>query len=285
MKTSLSHLPKTTQEQILQIVETIREVVNPQMVILFGSYAKGKQVIHKYTGRDGTFNEYISDYDFLIVVDKVTEDTSAHEWTIEERTEKYGSPVNLEIHEVSFINKGLETGQYFFTDIIKEGIILFDTGIVKFADPRELTPTEQKERAEEYFNNWFLQANEFIIDGLNAYNRRSFKKAVFELHQATESLYYTVLLVFTSYKPKTHNLKRLRKKAKHLSEELFFLFPVEANKNEKQLFELLKQGYINARYKSNYVVSEKEVSEILDRIQNMKVIVDQICKEKIFSLS
>ena len=53
MKTSLSHLPQTKQEQILQIVEIITEVAAPEKVILFGSYAKGKQVEHRYIGKDG----------------------------------------------------------------------------------------------------------------------------------------------------------------------------------------------------------------------------------------
>jgi predicted nucleotidyltransferase len=68
MKSSLSHLPERKQEQILQIAEIIKEVANPEKIILFGSYAKGKQVEHKYKGSDGIVYEYISDYDFLVVI-------------------------------------------------------------------------------------------------------------------------------------------------------------------------------------------------------------------------
>jgi uncharacterized protein len=95
MKTSLSHLPEKKQFEINHIVEIIREVINPEIIILFGSYAKGKQVEHRYTGRDGSLNEYLSDYDFLVVTKKVTEETSDLEWTIEERAEIYEVPVNL----------------------------------------------------------------------------------------------------------------------------------------------------------------------------------------------
>jgi len=63
MKSSLNHLPKVNKEQILQIVEIIKEVIVPEKIILFGSYAKGKQIEHKYQVKDGTTFEYISDYD------------------------------------------------------------------------------------------------------------------------------------------------------------------------------------------------------------------------------
>jgi len=33
--------------------------------------------------------------------------------------------------------------------------------------------------------------------------------AAFDLHQATEKLYGTILLVFTRYKPSTHDLEKL----------------------------------------------------------------------------
>ena len=70
MKTSLSHLPQIKQEQILQIVDVIKEVAAPEKIILFGSYAKGNFVEHRYTGRDRIVYEYISDYDFLVVTKK-----------------------------------------------------------------------------------------------------------------------------------------------------------------------------------------------------------------------
>jgi predicted nucleotidyltransferase len=144
MKTSLSHLPQTKQEQILQIVEIIKEVAAPEKIILFGSYAKGKYVEHRYTGSDGTIYEYISDYDFLVV----TKDSPVKAYELDDeittRAEKIQPALNVEIHDIDYINEGLEFGQYFFSDIVKEGVLLYDTGTVHFAEPKELTPAEEK---------------------------------------------------------------------------------------------------------------------------------------------
>lgn len=72
MKTSLSYLPQIKQDQILQVVNIIKDVAHPEKIILFGSYAKGIYLEHRYTGKDGTRYEYISDYDFLIVTKSST---------------------------------------------------------------------------------------------------------------------------------------------------------------------------------------------------------------------
>ena len=285
MKTSLNHLPLSKRNQILEIVDIIKEVVAPEKIILFGSYAKGRYVEHRYTGKDGILYEYVSDYDFLVVTRNNTIKEYELEDIVNSRTQHFKQPINLQIHEIDYINEGLAFGQYFFTDIVNEGILLYDTGLVHFAEPKKLTPAEEKEIAEMYFDVWFKRAIEFSIDTTHAFNRGSYNKAAFELHQATESLYYAILLVFTGYKPKTHNLYKLRKHAKHLSEELFLIFPVETSKEEKHLFDLLKRGYIDARYKIDYTITEQELRTLMEREKQMQEMVDRVCKEKIASLA
>ncbi|MDF2188707.1 HEPN domain-containing protein [Paraflavitalea sp. CAU 1676] len=283
MKPSFQRLPEKKQQEIMQIVEVIKAVVDPEMVILFGSYAKNKFVEDRYVS-DGLQYEYISDYDFLVV----TKDSSDRAYTLEDRilemVDKFEPPVNLEIHSVDFINEGLEWGKYFWVDIINEGIPLFDKGTVKFVEPRVLSMEEKKAKAQEYFDIWFPQASEFLIDAKHAASRGNYKKADFELNQAAENLYYTVLTVFTDYKPKVHNLWKLRKKAKTHSEELHKVFAAETDKNEKRLFELLKQGYIEARYSPRFYVSEEDFATLVSRVSQMISIVEKICQERIKSL-
>lgn len=281
MKKSLSHLPENKQNEIRRIAEIIREVANPEMIILFGSYAKGTFVEHRYRSQDGTEYEYISDYDFLVVTKDEPEEPFRIESTIMDRVDRYRPPVNIEIHSINYINEGLGWGQYFFTDIVNEGVVIFNKETVQFATPRVLTADEEKQKAQEYFNIWFPQAEEFLIDSRNGFDRGSYKKALFELHQATECLYAAVLLVFTGYKPKLHNLWKLRKKAKPYSEELFGIFRAETDKNEERLFELLKQGYIEARYKTGFTVDMGDLALLIKRIESVVPIVRDICSKKI----
>ena len=283
MKTSLSHLPQIKQEQILQLAEIIKDVVNPEMIILFGSYAKGTYVEDKYRSKDGIKYEYISDYDFLVVTNNNEIKTYVQESLIMDRTENFESPINLEIHEINYINKGLELGEYFFVDIVKEGIVLHDKGTIEFVTPRELKEAEKREKAQRYFDTWFPQANAFIKSAIFNLKENELKVGVFVLHQAAESLYYSTLLVFTDYKPKVHNLWKLRKKSKPYSGELFSVFHAETDKNEEHLFDLLKRGYIDARYRADYFITMEELILLIDRVDRMQSIVEKICNEKISS--
>ena len=285
MKTSLSYLPQIKQDQILQVVDIIKEVANPEKIILFGSYAKGNYIESKYTGRDGIIYEYISDYDFLVVTKNNPDQVFELDDQITTRSEKIQPAINVEIHEIDYINEGLEFGQYFFSDIVKEGILLYDTNKVQFSEPKELTSAEKKIIAQRYFDLWFPKGANFL-EIVTAYvSQKDIKIAVFLLHQAAESFYYATLLVFTEYKPKTHNLKKLRKQSKVLSQELFLLFPIEKNKTEKHLFDLLKRGYIDARYRIDYAITEEELNLIIEHLEKMKSTVEKICKVKIDSFN
>lgn len=283
MKTTLSFLPENKQHEIQRITEIIREVVDPEKIILFGSYAKGTWVEDRYTDKRGTLHEYISDYDFLVVTRGNPEKTYTQESKIMDRVDRYKPPVNLEIHELDYINKGLDEGEYFFVDIVREGILLFDKDSVHFASPRELTPQEKKEKAQRYFDTWFPQAEKCLKTSKFNLKEGDFKLGVFILHQAAESLYYATLLVFTDYKPKTHNLWRLRKKAKPYSKELFEIFRAETDKKEEQLFDLLKRGYVDARYRSDYTITSEELHTLIERVTLMIPIVENICKARISS--
>ncbi|WP_193311805.1 HEPN domain-containing protein [Agriterribacter humi] len=265
-------------------MEIIKEVVNPEMIILFGSHAKGTFVEHRYVSK-GTTYEYISDYDFLVVTKNNPEKAYVQESRVMDLAERFKPPVNMEIHEIDYINKGLGWGEYFWVDIVKEGILLYNKGTVQFVEPRELTNSEKKEKAQRYFDTWFPQGQKFLKGSKFYKNEGDLKIATFELHQATESLYYTTLLVFTDYKPKTHNLWKLRKKSKTYSEELFHVFRAETDNHEKHLFELLKQGYIDARYREDFTITEGELQMLIDRITLMIPIVEKICKEKTASLA
>jgi HEPN domain-containing protein/predicted nucleotidyltransferase len=283
MKTSLSYLPQIKQDQILQIVNIIKEVVNPEKIILFGSYAKNTFVEHKYNGKDGIRYEYISDYDFLIVTKDSNSKTYELDEQISSKVPNRYPELNLEIHELDYINEGLEFGQYFFSDIAKEGILLFDSGRFEFSEPKELTNAEKKVIAQRYFDIWFPKGKSFLAIVISYGLKDDLKIAAFLLHQAAESFYYSTLLVFTEYKPKTHNLRKLRKQAKILSQELFLLFPIETDKLEKHYFDLLRRGYIDARYRIDYSITENELLEIIERVKKMEIIVAKICEEKIDS--
>ena len=183
-------------------------------------------------------------------------------------------------HDIRFLNKELEEGHYFFTDIIKEGTMLFNTGNHDLATPKELSPKDRAHKARIYFNEWFTSAGEFMIDYNNAFNRSSYANAAFHLHQATERYFMTILLVFTDYKPKTHDLDNLNRQAGYVDLRFKTVFPNQTDE-EKRLFTLLVRAYINSRYKLGYTIAAEDLRWLGTRVQKLRELTETICVERI----
>lgn len=281
MKTNLHDLPQHKQEELSKVIALIQQTVPAEMIILFGSYARGDWVEDKY---DDTHYRYQSDFDVLVIVETKSEAAQGKfEREIEENIEKIEdikTPVSIIVHDIDFVNTRLSKAQYFFTDIKKEGIFLYDSGKFQLKEARELLPAERKKLAQEDFNYWFHSAEEFLIDFRNAFNRDSYKNAAFLLHQVTERLYSGILLVFTRYKPNTHDLAVLRKLANSVDSRLVQIFPLDTPEN-KRLFKLLRKAYVDARYKPSYAITQDELSALAKQVEQLREMGQLICTETI----
>ena len=127
MKTDVSSLPSNKQAELSKITAVIKSITDIEMVILFGSYARGDWVEEK--DEEGRYR-YQSDFDLLVIVGNKNERAqSKYEHEIQSLLEKERSiktPVSIIVHDIEFVNKRLKKAQYFFTDIKREGIILYD---------------------------------------------------------------------------------------------------------------------------------------------------------------
>jgi HEPN domain-containing protein/predicted nucleotidyltransferase len=281
VKTSLEHLPEQKQKQIEEITEIIVKSVGPEKVILFGSHATGRWVEHRYT-EGGITYEYISDYDILVITKSGEQRKDYEVQDLIENRCVYKTPVTVITHDIDFINKMLIEGQYFFADIEKEGILLYDAGNTPLAERKPLSPAEAKVIAQKYFEQWYGGAKGFLKGAGFYLQEREYKLSAFELHQATERTYNAIILVQTGYKPKTHNLDKLKRYSKRFSQELEGIFP-DNTPQEKHLFDLLKRGYVDTRYKDNYEITTEELTQLIERVTQLQAIAERLCQEKITS--
>lgn len=196
----------------------------PDFVILFGSYARGNWVEDRYA-EDGITYEYKSDYDILVLTETKLNQELSDKWRETERLVKEMSTsasVNLIHHSYGYVKNELSYGSYFFTDVVKEGVLLFDNGrngLTPLVLPTSIDPEKVKERAKEEYDRWFESSNNFI-DGFTFYfSTGKYNEAAFLLHQATERYYTALLLVFTGYKAKIHDIEELGSQAETINEE------------------------------------------------------------------
>ena len=109
------------------------------------------------------------------------------------------------------------------------------------------------------------------------------KDAAFDLHQATERLYVSLLLTLTYYTPYNHNIAFLRSLAEGLDRRLFGIWP-ESNRRERAMFQKLKEAYTKARYSKHYRISEEKLSWLGARVEELGRVVHQVCTDKIAEL-
>ncbi|MHC4395777.1 MAG: HEPN domain-containing protein [Planctomycetota bacterium] len=285
MKESLSHLPQRKRGEIARIVSIIRQTVpQAEMIILFGSYARG-DAVEDVTVEGHTTYEYSSDFDILVIVkSKALADNLDLWYALEDEAGKLPveTPVKIIAHEINFVNGKLKKGQYFFSDIKAEGVILYDSKNCKLAEAKQLTPKERLGQAKADFKQWFNKAKEFYGHYELDLENKWYEMGAFHLHQAAECCYGTVLLVYTNYKPKTHDLDTLRRLAANHDPAFFTAFPLRT-KQERDRFDLLRQAYVGARYHDDYVITPQELKYLARCVELLRNQTETSCETKMTS--
>ena len=93
--------------------------------------------------------------------------------------------------------------------------------------------------------------------------------AAFHLHQTTENLYRTFLLVLTGYTPKSHDLIELEDMAANRDRRIKNIFPREDRENRRQ-FEFLCNAYISSRYGESFQADPADLLWLHARILYFK---------------
>jgi len=299
MRTDLDHLPPAKQRELERVVQILFEEFGDATatvdwkrqarilkVILYGSYARGGWVDEPHTAKG-----YQSDFDLLVIVnhDKLTDRVEF--WAnAEERlnrelavTRTLRTPVNFIVHTLQEVNDGLAHGRYFFMDVARDGIALYQSDSTGLHEPKPKTPQQALAMAQEYFEDWLPSAFSFYRGFKHAVDDRDSKKAAFDLHQATERLYHCVLLVCTFYTPHVHNLGFLRTQAERIDPRLVDAWPRDS-RADRGRFEKLKEAYVKARYSKHYRISDEELAWLGERVEVLGRAVQVICEERIAAL-
>ncbi len=301
MRTDLDHLPPAKQRELERVVQILFEEFRDATaiatvdwkrqarilkVILYGSYARGGWVDEPHTAKG-----YQSDFDLLIIVnhEKLT-DRAAFWSTAEDRlnrelavTKTLRTPVNFIVHTLHEVNDGLAHGRYFFMDVARDGIALYESDGTELHEPKPKTPQQALAMAQEYFSEWFpasMQRFELAKLGME---RGFLKPAAFDLHQTSEFLYHCVLLVCTFYTPHVHNLGFLRTQAERIDPRLIGAWPRDT-RADRGRFEKLKEAYVKARYSKHYRISVEDLTWLSEHVEALGQAVQIICEEHIVGL-
>lgn len=271
LKNILAHLPDNKIKELETITGRIADTGKAEIVVLFGSYARGN-----YKEKRGKTRGKKSDYDILAV-------SSDYETKKDLKSKLRGAfedisvSVQLIVEAINFVNSNLEERQFFFTDIKREGKVLYNSRNFKLSDSKELTPTQRREIAEKDFNMWFGTATK-IMNSV----RSDFRLASFDLQQVVEMCYTTVEMVFTHYNPYEHNLVELRERVLQFDSRIKNVLPYNTEEEEK-LFDYLNLAYIGGRYHSeeDFPVTKEQLNYWSKEAKKLLDLTEIICQERI----
>ncbi|WP_239025784.1 nucleotidyltransferase and HEPN domain-containing protein [Sphingomonas paeninsulae] len=299
MRADIDHLPPRQQSELEWAKQTLVEEFSSAIsratqpwkkngkilkIILFGSYSRDDWV-------DEPENGYQSDFDLLVIVSHKDLTDVADYWYVAEdkiqRDPEIARPVNIIVHTLEEVNQALRRGEYFWVDIARDGIMLYELPGSALATPMPLTPVDAYQMAADYLtrqrsslDNWLRMSDLAMGEGSTADWRN---KAAFNLHQAAETAYACFLLVRTLYFPRSHNVKFLRSLAEDKEPRLIAAWPREM-RSDRRRFELVKRAYVEARYSDSYEISADDLAAISSCVRTLRDIVEQVSLERLAQL-
>lgn len=297
MKTSIDHMPLRKQRELEKVLEILHEEFEDALkegaaefkkrgrilkIILFGSYAKGGWVDEPFTMKG-----YRSDFDLLIIVNNRKLCDFAEYWHKAadrlNRDKSIETPVSFIVHSRREVNTYLKEGHYFFSDIRKEGIVLYELDDEPLAEPQPPSLADSLQSAREHFSQRAETAHNLWRLAATAHHAGMLKEAAFLLHQSLEQDYACVLLTLTNYAPPSHNIKFLRSLAEEQDRRLADAFPRDQHR-ERAWFNTLNEAYVKARYSKYFEITEEALTWLGERTALLHQLVKDACEEHLARL-
>lgn len=290
MKTNIDILPERKQEDLKRLTDMILHAIpTTNLIVLFGSYARGNWAENDVRHDFNIETTFSSDYDILVVTSCI--EASMADYKLDEVEKNFYQSASEHTPAVQFLHECISTfanyiheARYFYTDILEEGLLLYKSPGYRVPMPGKLNYAEQCKQAGEYYKIWYKKGVGFLRTTYFHLLLGDYALASFMLHQATESFYHAIELVFTLKKPRQHDLYELIRSTKKHSELLACVFPLNTEA-DKRLFDLLKRAYIESRYNPKFKVTRKDIRALLPHVRLLRRITKKICLDKIRSLS
>lgn len=272
---TLEHLPRPKGAQLQRIVRFLRKATSVEMIILFGSHAHDDWVEDSNGG-------HVSDFDIFVVVEGAAQAADHALWEdLQERARALpgDTPVSLVAHDIEEINRQLEQDSDFFREIIEDGIVLYDSGRHRITG-ESIQPVGAQEQpdARARFTWYFEKANLWLEKFENDLRTGNLNHAAFELHQAAETYYKTVLRVLTGSHRRGHDLHALGNQCSRLDPTFCNVLP-RTNADEKRRLRLLDRAYRDARYEMTYAMGREDLAIMGGHVRNLRERTESVCRE------
>jgi HEPN domain-containing protein/predicted nucleotidyltransferase len=271
---SISYETRITEITSIIVANAQSEIA---FVILFGPFASGDFVAN-------------SDYNFLILTkekkyankNKVNRLRKRISDAINSKIKDKTHHLQLTIEPVAYANSPVSEKRYFFADIKRDGILLYDSGRSELLilPGLEINSADRIHNAKINYRNTLDKAIDFMRYCQFGIDQGDLDGAAFNLHQTAENLFNCTILVLNGYEARTHDLVELNKLCSANSNKFLNIF-FSNNNEERRSFDLLRKAYNKSRYGGQYEISRKQLEYLADRVMILMEIVIDVCGKRI----
>jgi len=267
----LSDLPEEKIQELQLITGHIIVTGKAEIIILFGSYARGDYRMPNGEGKKSDFN--------ILVITSGTQNKKDLRRELFGKFNEIPTPAKIIVEDCTRINEDLKDSKYFFTDILHEGRVLYNSGSVALEKARELSKEKRRQIAEEDFGNLFRQAVQLTQTAEFQKEAGMNLLAAFSIQQAVEMCYSAVEMVFNKCNPDVHDLFELRRRIVSFDPRLDKPFPL-TTEDQKEDFAYLNSAYGVARYlnEDDFPVTTGQLSYWSAEAEKLLELTEEICE-------
>ncbi|MGV3761236.1 HEPN domain-containing protein [Parapedobacter sp.] len=177
----------------------------------------------------------------------------------------------------------LTDGHAFVCKVFQHGALLYSHTNLLPRNKTFVCHDTLLQQTREGWHRWFNNSCQFMDCASFCLMEHKLNMAVFMLHQTVEQACKAMLKVMLYMRPNTHNLAWMLKLCSTLAPEIASVFPRD-NPEDKALFNLLKNSYMDSRYAAGFAVNEEAAWALYYRVSTLLRIAGELCNKRIAEL-
>ena len=217
---------------------------------------------------------------FLLVLtdSKEREQANTLSATIEQSCRELASVIAL-VHHASSLFTALEHHNLFFGKALTCPVIHLSGELLLPASKPLHTNFSSSGNLVVLWERWQRQGIDFLEGAAYHLEKGAANAALFCLQQCAECLLIAIIRAVTGYRINNHNLSKLLNLTKMFTDDLAEVFPLENNQYAEH-FNLLKQAYVNVRYKDDFQAEPVLVQALYPLVKHFVTVAGQVYQTK-----
>jgi HEPN domain-containing protein len=178
------------------------------------------------------------------------------------------------VHYTSAVVNAINKGDHFFNRALSCPA-LYISGNILLPDSEVIKPNTVVDLGEANWERWRKQAKEFLLGAEYYLSVEAYSAALFSLHQCAEDILIAIVRSVLGYKINSHNLLRLLRVTQFFTNDLTAVFQIGTEPGKRN-FNILKDAYINVRYRDSYSPDSSSLNILYPVVANLLSTAEQV---------